>query len=186
MAMSTDPTAGAGSTQLRMHEAIDGFRGPEDDPRAQARTLLLLRDYWAAIDGKDVNGLRGLMSDDVVIELPFNESGRVEEGFFRVYQGIDEVMSFWSAAFSAEGTSEGLLNAEVHMTGDGRVVFIEGYGRVTMTNGRDYCNRYVFRIKLDHGKVVHVREYYNPITSACAFGRKIADHLVVDALPERP
>ncbi len=59
------------------------------------------------------------------------------------------------------------------MTGDGRVVFVEGFGQVTMANGRDYRNRYVFRMTVDGDKVTSVREYYNPIAAARAFGREI-------------
>jgi len=38
--------------------------------------------------------MRSLLSDDIVVELPFYGSGRVEQGWFRVYRGVDEVMAF--------------------------------------------------------------------------------------------
>jgi ketosteroid isomerase-like protein len=61
----------------------------------------------------------------------------------------------------------------VTITGDGRVVFIEGYGDVIMTNGRRYRNRYVMRVTVEGDRVATTREYYNPIISARAFGRDI-------------
>jgi len=82
-------------------------------------------------------------------------------------------MAFWATAFSLEGDSPGILDAEVTITGDGRVVFVEGFGDVIMTNGRRYRNRYVMRVTVEDDKVVTTREYYNPIISARAFGRDI-------------
>ena len=101
-----------------------------------------------------------------------------------MYRGVDEVMAFWATAWSLEGESPGLLDAEVAITGDGRVVFIEAYGDVIMTNGREYRNRYVFRLTFDDGKVTTFREYYNPITSARAFGREIG--IAVDPSASAP
>jgi len=118
--------------------------------------------------------MRSLLSDDIVVELPFYESGRVEQGWFRVYRGVDEVMAFWATAWSLEGESPGLLDAEVTITrDDGRVVFVEAYGDVIMTSGRRYRNRYVLRMTVEDDRVATYREFYNPIISARAFGRDI-------------
>jgi hypothetical protein len=38
------------------------------------------------------------MTDDVVTEIPFGESGKTDEGSFRVYRGLDEVLGFWATA----------------------------------------------------------------------------------------
>jgi hypothetical protein len=40
----------------------------------------------------------------------------------------------------------------------------------------------VFRFSLVGGKISHVREYFNPIISAYAFRRKIANNLSIDSL----
>ena len=61
-------------------------------------------------------------------------------------------------------------------------MFLETYGKLTMANGRDYRNRYVMKMVTADGLVAHVREYYNPIQSAYAFGRPIAGRLVLDEL----
>lgn len=98
------------------------------------------------------------MSDGVVVELSFNESGRVEQGWFRVYRGVDEAMAFWATAWSLEGESPGLLDAEVTITGDGRVVFVEAYGDVIMASGRRYRNRYVLRMTVEDDRVATYRE----------------------------
>jgi len=166
-----DANGPAGRTLLL--DAIDALIERPDDPDQRRRTTELLRKYWAAILGRDADALRGLYSHDVLVELPFSESGRVEEGHFRTFRGIEDVMAFWATAFSFEGGDAGLYDAEVNMTGDGRVVFVEGFGRVTMASGHDYRNRYVFRMTVDRDVVTSFREYYNPIVAARAFGRPI-------------
>ena len=165
------PSRAEGRTLLR--EVLDALPDRADDPEQRRRTIDVVRAYFAAIDAKDVEGTRALLSDDAVVELPFSESGRVDPGSFRVYRGIEEVMAFWATAFSLEGDSAGVLDAEVTITADGRVVFIEGFGDVIMTNGRRYRNRYVMRVTVEDDKVVTTREYYNPIISARAFGRDV-------------
>jgi len=165
------PSRAEGRTLLR--EVLDALPDRADDPEQRRRTIDVVRAYFAAIDAKDVEGTRALLSDDAVVELPFSESGRVDPGSFRVYRGIEEVMAFWATAFSFEGDSAGVLDAEVTITADGRVVFIEGFGDVIMTNGRRYRNRYVMRVNVEGDKVVTCREYYNPIISARAFGRDV-------------
>jgi ketosteroid isomerase-like protein len=165
------PSRAEGRTLLA--DVLDGLPDRPDDPEQRRRTVDVVRAYFHAIDAKDVAGTRALLSDDAVVELPFSESGRVDQGSFRVYRGIEKVLGFWATAFSLEGDSPGLLDAEVTITGDGRVVFIEAYGDVIMTNGRRYRNRYVMRLTVEGDKVMTTREYYNPIISARAFGRDI-------------
>ena len=142
---------------------------------ARQRALQTMRSYWTAVWGKDADALRALHSDDIVLELPFSESGRVEEGAFRSFRGVDAVMEFWAAAWMMEGEGAGLFDAEVTVSDDGRVVFIEAFGQITMTNGRDYRNRYVIRATIEDALVTSYREYYNPIVAARAFGRVIAN-----------
>jgi ketosteroid isomerase-like protein len=165
------PSSSEGRTILR--DVLDALPDRQDDPEQRRRTRDLTRAYFAAIGAKDSGGMRSLLSDGIVVELPFIESGRVEEGWFRVYRGVDEVMGFWAAAWSLEGESPGVLDAGVTITGDERVVFVEGYGDVIMTNGRRYRNRYVMRMTVEDDRVATLREYYNPIISARAFGREI-------------
>lgn len=165
------PSRAEGRTLLR--EVLDALPDRPEDPEQRRRTIGVVRAYFAAIDAKDEERTRALLSDEAVVELPFSESGRVDPGSFRVYRGIEEVMAFWATAFSLEGDSPGILDAEVTITGNGRVVFIEGFGDVIMTNGRRYRNRYVMRVTVEDDKVVTTREYYNPIISARAFGRDI-------------
>jgi ketosteroid isomerase-like protein len=52
-------------------------------------------------------------------------------------------------------------------------VFVESRGNIIMKSGHEYRNRYVFRFDVEGDIIVRLREYYNPVTSGLAFGRRI-------------
>lgn len=130
---------------------------------------------------KDKEAKLAVMSDDMILELPFNESGKVEEGSFRRYTGKMEISGFIDTAFAAE-KSVSLVSAEYIVSDDGKTVFVEARGEVEMTSGKMYRNRYVLRFDVESGKIKCLREFYNPITSAIAFGRPIAGQVTLDSL----
>jgi ketosteroid isomerase-like protein len=164
------------------YEVLDALVVPAPDADNVARSKQALRDWVTLTHGKDLEGLRALMTDDIVIEIPFSESGVTDPGHYRVYTGVEECVGFWAVAFQAEGTMYGPLNCELHLTADGGVAFLECRNHLTMANGRTYRNRYVMRCDFDNGKVSGVREYYNPIQSAYGFRRQIAGQFYLDTL----
>ena len=105
---------------------IDGYIHPADLPKGRATTLDALKRYFRALRAKDLEALRTLMTDDVVTEIPFGESGKTDEGTFRVYRGIDQLREFWATAFKAEGKSHGMTETDITVSADGSRVFIEG------------------------------------------------------------
>jgi ketosteroid isomerase-like protein len=163
-------------------DLIDDTPDPPDSPEGRAVARRLIRHWWTTVRAKDLDGLATILADDVVIELPFNESGRNEEGGFRRYEGLQQVRGFWEVAFKAEGKSHGMTDVEITISADGKMVFVEGRGNLTMASGKSYRNRYVFRFLIEDERVKHVREYYNPITSAHAFGRLVAGKFAIDSL----
>jgi hypothetical protein len=56
------------------------------------------------IHEKDLAGVRELMADDIRIELPFNESGKTEDGYYRVHRSQDECCDFWATGPTAVPT----------------------------------------------------------------------------------
>lgn len=157
------------------HEVLDRTEGP-------AATLDVFRRWNEAVDSQDLDAVRACMADDILIEIPFSESGRVEDGKFRSYAGVEAATEFWATAFQAEGESAGPCNCEITVSADGTTVFMETFGQLTMATGRDYRNRYVIKMVTADGLVTHMREYYNPIQSAYAFGRPIAGDIAVERL----
>lgn len=164
-----------------MTELIPDFHDVLARTEGPAATLDVFRRWNEAVDAQDLDAVRSCMAEDIVLEIPFSESGQVEDGKFRRYTGVEEVSGFWATAFRAEGESAGPCNCEITVSADGTTVFLETYGKLTMADGRDYRNRYVMKMVTRDGFVTHVREYYNPIQSAYAFGRPIAGHLMVES-----
>jgi hypothetical protein len=83
--------------------------------------------------------------------------------------------------FKAEGNSHGMTEANLTVSADGSRVFFEGRGHLSMSSGKTYRNRYVRRFDLVGGKIKRC-QYYNPIQSAYAFGRKIASQFAIETL----
>jgi ketosteroid isomerase-like protein len=168
--------------QPDLYEVLDGFVEPAPDPENVARSRRALRDWMTTVHDKDLDGVRALMAEDIVIEIPFGESGITGDGHYRVYRGVEECVGFWAVAFQAEGESSGALGCELNVTADGRFAFLEYRARLSMANGRTYQNRYVMKVEFDDGKVSHVWEFYNPIQSAYGFRRKIAGQFYLETL----
>src|SRR3979411_788114 len=75
-----------------------------------------------------------------------------------------------------------MTETDISVSADGSRVFVEGRGHLTMASGKTCRNRYVMRFDFVGGKIKHCKEYYNPIQSAYAFGRKIAGQFTIEAL----
>jgi ketosteroid isomerase-like protein len=149
----------------------DGAPLPDDAVSAAQRVV---QRWFLTALAKDRPGTMELFTDESMVEIPFHESGRTEEGAFRRYTGRAELAAFTEASHSAEGTM-GAWDIELHQVEGGTTVFVESRGNIVMTSGREYRNRYVFRFDIDPdgGTIRRLREYYNPITSGLAFGRTI-------------
>src|SRR5258708_8088714 len=103
------------------------------------------------------------MTDDVVTEIPFGESGKTDEGSFRVYRGMDQVLDFWATAFKAEGKSHGMTETDITVNADGSRVFIEGRGHLTLASGKTYRNRYAIRFAFVTRQLKPRPQIHNPI-----------------------
>jgi len=77
-----------------LDELIDAYVGPPDDPAGRARTLTTLRKWMWAVETKDLELMGRIMSADILIELPFSESGRSEPGTYRAFRA-------WPSAWSS-------------------------------------------------------------------------------------
>lgn len=149
--------------------SADGTPLPEAEVSPAERVV---QRFFLTALAKDAPGTMALYSDDSVIEIPFTESGNTEEGAFRRYAGRSEIAEFTRQSHAAEGTM-GAWDIELHRVEGGRTVFVESRGNIIMQSGHEYRNRYVFRFDVAGDIIVRLREYYNPVTSGLAFGRKI-------------
>ena len=99
-----------------------------------------------------------MMSDDFVMEFPYARPGmptRVE--------GRAAVLSHL-AKVSQGVTVDSASDLVVHETTDPEVVILEfdGHGR-SLKTGEPYEQRYISVIRARGGKIVHFKDYWNPI-----------------------
>jgi ketosteroid isomerase-like protein len=158
---------------------------PDEDLAPEgARNVALMRRYLAAFDAKDKAALLGFVTEDAVIEIPFNESGLVEDENFRKFSGISELSQFYDNAMKAFGPDNHVKMdyLDISEANEGRTIFVECRGGCQMSNGRTYRNRYCMRYDFRDGKIARIREYYNPVATAYAFDRLLAGRYRLEAL----
>lgn len=106
-----------------------------------------------------------LLADDAVVEFPYAGSlgvpPRLEgRGAIRAYF-LDAIKSFEGLTFS---------NVRTYPTTDPDVAAVEVHGSATITStGRRYEQDYVMVVKARDGRIVHYREYWNPLPAIAAF-----------------
>jgi len=155
---------------------------PADSPEARRAAKNAILAFFRAVATKDTVALGQSLTDDAVYEIPFSESGSTEPGQFRRYVGAAAIIEFWTTTTANGPKSLGPEDVELSINADGSRVFIEQRGNMVLSDGRSYRNRYVFRFAIRNGRICHVREYFNPVTAAYAFKRKIANSFAVETL----
>jgi ketosteroid isomerase-like protein len=129
-----------------------------NEARYQAAHTLLQR-YTQFLIEKDIDGWMSLLDDNFVIEFPFapqGRPGRVEgKAALHTYiQGIINGIEFI-----------GIPQQQIHLTLNPEIIIveisIEGY---VISTGRAYKGKYVWVMRIKDGKLIHQRDYWNPLT----------------------
>lgn len=154
-----------------------------DDPAARRDARAAVLRFFKAIGTKDMAALAEAITDDIVYEMPFSESGSTAPGAYRRFVGREAVIGFWEMTSAAGLKVAPAEDVELSVLPDGSRLFIEQRGNMTTADGKSYRNRYVFRFDIAGGRVSHVREYINPIISAYAFARPVAGGLMIETVP---
>ena len=168
--------------QVGLGSLLRGDDDPVDDPAARRVAKDAVKRFLRAVGASDLEGVGAAVTDDVVYEFPFSESGSTEPGRYRRMEGREQVVELWATNSGLGIENHGAEDVELSVLADGSRLFIEQRGNLTMGNGRRYRNRYVFRFDIRDGLVCGVREYFNPIISAYAFERPIAGGVMINAL----
>jgi ketosteroid isomerase-like protein len=108
-----------------------------------------------------------MIAKDAVFEYPFDRSGKTEAGSWRVYRGREAVLKNYVDVALARLSPIGWTEREITRSADGKRVFVEALGDMGINN-LPYRNRYVLRFDIQDGRIVHMKEYLNPVTSAIA------------------
>jgi ketosteroid isomerase-like protein len=148
------------------------------------RNAALVKKYIDANEARDKAALMEFVTEDSLYEFPFNEGGIVEEGHFKRFKGLKELSAFFDALTTAFTLDEGVRvsDRDISIANDGNTIFLECTGSGRLTTGRLYKNRYVMKFDFKDGKIIHFREYFNPIQVAYAYDRLLAGRYKVDSL----
>jgi ketosteroid isomerase-like protein len=148
------------------------------------RNANIVRQYLATFEKKDKDALMAFVTDETVIEMPLNESGLVEEENIRKFAGLEQLDKFFQGVVTAFAAGDHVTMdyMDISEANDGRTIFLECRGGARMANGRTYRNRYCMRYDFRDGKIMRLREYYNPIATAYSFDRLLAGQFKVETL----
>ena len=140
-------------------------------PAAATEAGRIAEAYFKALAARDRAALAALFAPDAVVEYPFDASGRTEPGSWRRFVGHDAVMANYVDRSLARIARFAWRERELSPAGPRRV-FVEAWGDMAFADGTAYANRYVIRIDTARGRIVHLKEYLNPVTSAIATGSR--------------
>jgi uncharacterized protein len=139
-------------------------RPAKDTTIMRDRNRATVEELFERLEVMDVDGWVDAWAEDGVIELPFAPEGfprRVEgKAAIRVYcRGISE--NFRAMRFS---------DLEIHDMLDPERFFVTYEAEVDLAGGGTYQNLYAVLFGVRDGRVVELREYFDPIRVIRAFG----------------
>jgi ketosteroid isomerase-like protein len=112
----------------------------------------------------DMDRWMAILSDDVLFEFPFGESVGANS-----LHGKDNIKQ---AVEAFVGMLEGLRFDDPVFVGladpDQAIAEYGGVGTVK-ANGAQYVQRYLVHIRCENGKIVHIREFFDPTRISRAF-----------------
>ena len=117
-----------------------------------------------ALVGKDVQAWVDLFAENAVVEFPYASTtpGRLE-GKEAIYNYMKDV--------PAQMQDLVFTNVRIYPTSNPNVLFAEVHGEaVIVSTGHHYQQDYVMRLETKEGKIIHYREYWNPIPALEAWG----------------
>jgi ketosteroid isomerase-like protein len=156
----------------------------DDHLSESERSKAVIRAYMAAHEAKDKAALMSFITEETRFEMPFNEGGKVGDQDFRKFSGLAALSKLFDGVVAAFAPDDHIHMHDIEMTegNGGSTIFVECTGGGRMSNGRTYQNRYVMRYDIRDGKILRLREYYNPIATAYAFDRLLAGRFTVTSL----
>jgi len=135
-----------------------------DEQEVRNQTVAVMQAYQTLLTEQRFDEWIELWADDGICEFPFATEGRPKR--LNGKREILEYMSRYPGRISLEGVDE----FKVHLGLDPRVLVVEMTIRATATpTGRRYDQQLVIVGETNDGKLVHYREYWNPVIWAAAF-----------------
>ena len=133
-------------------------------------TAELAERFLRALETRDVDQVMPLWNDDGVMEFPY-----VPEGSPNTFQGVDAIRTTLSSAF-VQRTKMGFFDVKSYQAADPDLAFVEFKGDMTLESGAPYNNTYIAKVEARDGKLVHFKEFFNPLVDLAAGNPREAEN----------
>jgi uncharacterized protein len=112
-----------------------------------------------ALIGTDIQAWSDLLAEDAVVEFPYASALGASDRF----EGKSAIINYMKTAVT-HMQNWVFTNVRKYQTSDPNVLFAEFRGEaVFAATGHPYQQDYVARLEIKDGKIVHYREYWNPV-----------------------
>jgi ketosteroid isomerase-like protein len=109
--------------------------------------------------GKDIQAWADLLAEDAVVEFPYASALGLPERL----EGKPAIYNYMKNMI-AQMQNWIFTNVREYQTSTPNVLFAEFHGEaVFVATGRHYQQDYVMRLETKDGKIIHYREYWNPV-----------------------
>jgi ketosteroid isomerase-like protein len=139
----------------------------------QAENRKVVEGFWGDLDsgpptGQELETWKEWFADDAVWEMPF-----APEPLAKSVPGRDLIGHFVDWFFKSVPDLQ-IDSLVVHDTTDPELFVLELHGKATVAqNGKIYANTYCTHMRIKDGKVVLMREYFDPNIVVGAFGVEV-------------
>lgn len=120
--------------------------------------------FFESLLAKDLDGAFSHWSEDCVFEMPYTPPG-----LKGAYHGRQALKAFFTV-FAASLSDMAFNVSQIYETTDQNIVLVEAQGHCKMASGRSYNNSYLWIFRVANSKIVHFREYNNPLVVQSSFG----------------
>ncbi|KAB8335470.1 nuclear transport factor 2 family protein [Scytonema tolypothrichoides VB-61278] len=136
-----------------------------DETKEQSTAAQVFADSLALIT-KDIQAWVDLFAENAVVEFPYASALGSPERL----EGKSAIYNYMKNAL-AQMQNLVFTNIRAYPTSNPNILFAEVHGEaVIVATGRHYQQDYVMRLETKDGKIIHYREYWNPVLVLDASG----------------
>ena len=133
-------------------------------------TADLAERFLDALTTRDVDQVMPLWNEDGVMEFPF-----VPEGSPSTFEGAEAIRTTLESAF-IQRPKMGFFEVKAYQAADPNLAFIEFKGEMTLQSGAPYNNTYIAKVEARDGKLLHFKEFFNPLVDLVAGNPREAEN----------
>lgn len=112
----------------------------------------------------NIDGLKEFMHEDIVMTFPFTPANYPAK-----FEGLSDGIAFMKSFF-VRLKRFSWVRADIYLTDNPEVVFINAKSECELLTGVPYGNEYVIKLVIRNGKLVDYCDYCNPAPIVAAFG----------------